>query len=129
MAARILIIEDDSASLELIKYMLEKAGYLVGSAMTGLDGVRAARKNDFDLVLCDLQLPEMSGFEVVSRLTKDPGWRAVPVIAVTAYSMPGDRSAALEAGFTEYLTKPIDPESFLQEIGRHIPQGLAPRGN
>jgi CheY-like chemotaxis protein len=123
MAARILIVEDDSASLELTKYLLEKAGYTVGSAMTGADGVRAALRNEFDLVLCDLQLPEFSGFEVIRRLRSNPAWRAVPVIAVSAYSMPDDRSAALAAGFAEFLTKPIDPESFLHDIALHLSPG------
>ncbi len=124
MPGRILVIEDDSASLELIKYLLEQTGYTVGTAMTGADGVKTALRGNFDLILCDLQLPEFSGFDLIRKLQSDPDWHAVPIVAVTAYSMPGDRDTAIAAGFTDYYTKPIDPESFLHDIAVHLPPGL-----
>ncbi len=124
MAARILIVEDDSASLELIKYLLEQTGYTVGTAMTGTDGAKAALQGNFDLILCDLQLPEFSGFDLIRKLQTDPDWHAVPIVAVTAYSMPGDRDTAIAAGFADYYTKPIDPESFLRDIAAHLPPRL-----
>lgn len=122
MAGRILVIEDDPASLELLKYLLERAGYSVRSAPDGATGLRAALEYSFDLILCDLQMPELTGFEVIARLRSSPDWRPVPMIAVTAYSMPGDRESVMAAGFTEYMTKPIDPDNFLADIDRWLAQ-------
>lgn len=114
------MIEDDPASLDLLRYLLESAGYEVRTAGDGVAGLRAALENEHELILCDLQMPELSGYEVIDRLRNDPRGRAVPVIAVTAYSMPGDRDAALAAGFSEYLTKPVDPESFVGTINQFL---------
>lgn len=120
MAGRILIIEDDPASLELLKYLLERAGHSVRSAPDGATGLRAALDNSFDLILCDLQLPKLTGYEVIVQLQSNPDWRSVPMIAVTAYSMPGDSESVMAAGFTEYMTKPIDPNCFLADIDRWL---------
>lgn len=124
MAARILIIEDDAASLELLTYILEQAGHLVRSAADGPSGLHAALEFQHDLVLCDLQLPGLSGYEIVGRLRSRSDWKPVPIVAVTAYSMPGDREAALAAGFSAYMTKPIDPHAFLQQVNEFLPPGL-----
>jgi CheY-like chemotaxis protein len=83
-------------------------------------GLRTALDNSFDLILCDLQMPELTGFEVIARLQSNPDWRPIPMIAVTAYSMPGDRESVIAAGFTEYMTKPIDPDTFLADIERWL---------
>jgi two-component system cell cycle response regulator DivK len=120
VAARILVIEDDPASLELLKYLLERAGHSVRGAADGAAGLRTALDNSFDLILCDLQMPELTGFEVIARLQSNPDWRPIPMIAVTAYSMPGDRESVIAAGFTEYMTKPIDPDTFLADIERWL---------
>jgi len=122
VAGRILVIEDDPASLELLKYLLERAGHSVRGAPDGATGLRAALEYSFDLILCDLQMPELTGFEVIARLRSSPDWRPVPMIAVTAYSMPGDRESVMAAGFTEYMTKPIDPDNFLADIDRWLAQ-------
>lgn len=120
MAGRILVIEDDPASLELLKYLLERAGHSVRGAPDGATGLRAALGNAFDLVLCDLQMPELTGYEVIARLQSNPDWQPVPMVAITAYSMPGDRESVMAAGFTEYMTKPIDPACFLADIDRWL---------
>jgi two-component system cell cycle response regulator DivK len=120
LAGRILVIEDDPASLELLKYLLERAGHSVRSAPDGATGLRAALGNSCDLILCDLQMPELTGYEVIAQLQSNPDWRPVPMIAVTAYSMPGDRESVMAAGFTEYMTKPIDPDCFLTDIDRWL---------
>lgn len=120
MAGRILVIEDDPASLELLKYLLERAGHAFRGAADGATGLRAALDNSCDLILCDLQLPELTGYEIIARLQSSPDWRPVPMIAVTAYSMPGDRESVMAAGFTEYMTKPINPDSFLTDIERWL---------
>jgi CheY-like chemotaxis protein len=124
MPAKILVIEDDPASLELLKYLLERAGHSVATAMDGAAGLNAALENEFDIVLCDLQLPELTGLEVAARLRATEAWRVVPLVAVTAYSMPGDRDTTIAAGFTEYLTKPIEPESILSKVNELLPPPL-----
>ncbi len=124
MPARILIIEDDSASRALVKYLLETAGYVTLDADDGGVGVQRILQANPDLVICDLQMPVMNGYEVVRYLREHPGWRRVPLIAVTAFSMAGDRETALKAGFDEHLTKPIDPETFVGQIEALLPTEL-----
>jgi two-component system cell cycle response regulator DivK len=124
MAALILIIEDDEASRDLVKYLLETAGYGALAVADGGNGLRMALENDPDLVICDLQMPVMDGYEVVAGLRGSPTWRRVPVIAVTAFSMAGDRGKALAAGFNEHLTKPITPETFVGQIEAFLPASL-----
>jgi CheY-like chemotaxis protein len=116
MPARILIVEDNKANLDLVKYLLEFAGYTTLVARNGEEGIRMARAERPDLVLSDLEMPVMDGYEMVRRLRGDPLTRTTMVIAVTASSMPGDRDAALAAGFDNYLSKPIDPVTFVQQV-------------
>lgn len=124
MTARILLIEDDYASRELVKYLLEARGYAVLVAEDGGAGARLALEANPDLVVCDLQMPVMNGYEVVRTLRESPAWHRVPMIAVTAFSMAGDRGTALAAGFDEHITKPITPETFVSEIEAYLPPGL-----
>src|SRR5688572_23482007 len=121
MPARILIIEDDPASRELAKYLLDAAGYITLGASDGGTGARLAIEDNPDLVLCDLHLPVMDGVDIVRQVKSDPRWRRVPVIALTASSMVGDREKTLAAGFDDYLSKPITPETFVQEIEAFLP--------
>ena len=116
MAARILIIEDNKTNLELVDYLLKASGYETLTARDGEEGLRTAREEHPDLVICDLQMPVMDGYEVVREMKKDPLLRSIPIIAVTALSMPGDRSNILAAGFDGYLSKPIDPETFVRSV-------------
>jgi two-component system, cell cycle response regulator DivK len=127
MAARILIIEDNKANLELAEYLLKASGYATLAARDGEEGVRAARKERPDLIICDLQMPIMDGYEVVRELKKDPQLRSIPVLAVTALSMPGDRNNVLSAGFDGYLSKPVDPETFARTVEDFLPAGLRAR--
>src|ERR1700722_7707961 len=120
MAARMLIIEDDPDSLELAAYLLESAGHTTFRAPDGETGMQVALQESPDLVICDLQIPRMDGHAVVQALRANPKWRRVPVIAVTALSMPGDREMTLAAGFDGFLTKPITPETFVQQIERFL---------
>ena len=114
--ARILVIEDDDASRQLLTYLLEAAGHEVLAAENGAVGLAMALAESPDIVLCDLQMPMMNGYEVASNLRASPRWRVVPLVAVTAFSMPGEREKALEVGFNEHLSKPITPENFVQQI-------------
>lgn len=124
MGARILIIEDDPASRELVKYLLESAGHTVLLATEGGTGVRLAIDAQPDLIVCDLQMPVMSGYQVVQTLLEYPQWRKVPIIAVTAFSMPGDREKTLVAGFDEHISKPIAPQNFVAQIEAFLPDSL-----
>jgi CheY-like chemotaxis protein len=116
MAARILIVEDNKANLDLVKYLLECSGYTTFVARDGEEGIRMAQAQGPDLVLCDLAMPVMDGYDMVKRLRHDPLLRTTTVIAITAFSMPGDRDIAIAAGFDGYLPKPIDPQTFVQQV-------------
>lgn len=120
MPLRILVIEDNPDNLALAVYLLRAAGFETIEASDGAQGVRAAREAVPDLIVCDLQMPVLNGFEVLQHLRVDPMTRTIPVVAVTAFSMPGDRAKAEAAGFDGYLSKPIDPERFAQQIEVHF---------
>jgi two-component system cell cycle response regulator len=136
LGARILIIEDNPANLELMTYLLSAFGHSIRSAEDGQSGLKAARSERPDLILCDVQLPDMDGREVARWLKSDARLRTVPLLAVTALAMVGDRDRLLAAGFDGYLAKPIDPETFVGQIevflqpGQHTtapaPAGVAP---
>ncbi|MES2634620.1 MAG: response regulator [Pseudomonadota bacterium] len=115
-AHHILIIEDNSANLELAQYLLETHGFTCESAMDGASALRCASARVPDLVLCDLQLPDIDGFEVLRSLRAMPSMQDVPVVAVTAYAMVGDRERVLGAGFDGYIAKPLDPTKFVGQV-------------
>ena len=114
--ARILIIEDNPANVELMAFLLTAYGHTPVSAPDGARGVAAARAERPDLVACDVNLPGMNGFEVLASLKAEPGLKSVPVLAVTALAMAGDREKVLAAGFDGYISKPIEPDSFVAEL-------------
>ena len=116
MPARILIAEDNRPSLELFEYLLQARGYATTSASDGGKALRLARQMHPDLIVCDLQMPVLNGYEILAALRQDPVFAAIPIIAVTAFSMLGDREKALSAGFTSHISKPIDPETFVGQI-------------
>ena len=116
MRARILVIEDNPANLELMRYLLQSFGHMVLTAPDGEAGVAMVRKERPDLVLCDVQLPKLDGTGVARAVRGDPELCDIPLIAVTAFAMVGDRDKMLQAGFDGYLPKPITPETFLDEI-------------
>lgn len=124
MTARIAIIEDNQANLELVKYLLECSGYAVSVARDGRQGVALVTQIRPDLVICDLQMPALDGYEVLKLLRQDPALAQVPVIAVTAFSMPNDRQKVLTAGFDGYISKPIEPETFVSQVGAFLPDTL-----
>ncbi|MFI5386950.1 MAG: response regulator [Fimbriimonadales bacterium] len=116
MPARILLIEDNPENLELMSYLLGAFAYVPRTAMDGAAGLEAARAEAFDLIICDVHLPVIDGYEVARRLKADPTLRPVPLIAVTALAMVGDREKVLAAGFDNYIPKPIDPEAFVGQV-------------
>ena len=120
MAARILLIEDNLTNLELMVYLLKAFGYSPVCARDGEAGLALAQSESFTLIVSDIQMPLMDGFEVARRLKTDPGTSDIPLIAVTALAMVGDRDRILAAGFAGYIAKPIDPESFVAQVERFI---------
>jgi len=114
--ARILIIEDNPANIELMSFLLGAYGHTPLSAADGARGVAAARSELPDLIACDVNLPGMDGFQVLAALKGEPALAGVPILAVTALAMAGDREKVLAAGFDGYISKPIEPESFVAEL-------------
>jgi CheY-like chemotaxis protein len=123
-AARILVIEDNEESLELASYLLTAAGYSVLCARDGVEGVASALRERPNLVLCDLQMPRLDGYGVLEQLREHPHTRSIPVVAVTAQSMTGDRDRAIAAGFDGWQSKPIDPQAFVALIEAFLPEIL-----
>ena len=121
MPTSILIIEDNPANMELMVYLLGAYGYLVTSEYDGAAGIETAQRSPPDLVVCDVHLPKMDGYEIVRRIKGDPALNGIPVIAVTALAMVGDREKLLNAGFDGYIGKPIDPETFISQIEKFLP--------
>jgi two-component system cell cycle response regulator len=116
MAARILIIEDNQANLALMTYLLQAFGHTVFTAMDGEAGIVTADRERPDLIICDVHLPKIDGYEVARWLKCHTLLATIPLVAVTALAMVGDRDKVLAAGFDGYLSKPIVPESFVQEV-------------
>ena len=115
---RILVAEDRPASLELIRMVLESAGYEVIEAVDGQEAVEKASADPVDLILLDLQMPKLDGFGVVTHLRRDPRFQRTPIVALTASAMHGDRERALAAGFSSYITKPVDVTALRSEMER-----------
>lgn len=106
--SRVLVIEDNPLSRELVSAVLESLGCDVVTAGSAEEGLELAQSLELDLILLDLRLPGMSGYEAIRMIRDHPVLRSVPVVAVTAQAMQGDEASALRAGFDAYLTKPID---------------------
>lgn len=115
---RILVAEDRPASLELIRTILESAGYQVIEAADGQEALEKASRNAIDLVLLDLQMPKLDGFGVLKQLRSDSSFRHTPILALTASAMESDRDRALAAGFSGYITKPVDIRFLRSEMER-----------
>jgi len=114
--ARILVVEDNPKNLKLVRDVLRHFGYDVFEATTGEDGVRMAREISPDLILMDLQLPDIDGTEALRRIRTEVPSRPVPVVAVTAFAMPEDRRRAFDSGFDGYVEKPISVRSLPQQV-------------
>ena len=122
MGKTILLIEDNEHNRYLATYMLDRRGFRVVSASNGAEGIALARAEAPALVLLDIQLPGMNGYDVARALRHHAGLQQVPIIAVTSCAMAGDREKALEAGCTGYIEKPIDPGTFVMDIEAFLPQ-------
>src|SRR5262245_5613680 len=120
MIAKILLVEDNEQNRYLTTFLLEKAGYEVIHAHTGKEALRLADEEKPDLVLMDIQMPEMDGYEAARQIRDTPGLEEMPVVAVTSYAMVGDREKAMKLGFVGYIEKPIATDTFVAEIGQFI---------
>lgn len=115
---RILIVDDKATSRELLRTVLETQGYTVIEAEDGEEALQKARTNNPDLIILDLRMPVRNGYEVLSELRQDANYVTLPIIALTASAMQGDREEAMAGGFTGYLTKPVSLARLRKEIQR-----------
>lgn len=123
----ILVVEDNPDNMYVLDHLLTRKGYVVRQAVRGEDALAQIQQHRPGLVLMDMQMPGMDGYAVVRELRRDPNLSALPVIAVTAHSMPGDREQTLAAGCTDYVAKPINPREMLKLVEYYLEGGN--RGN
>lgn len=124
MRTRILVIEDNPANLELMRYLLEAFGYRALTATSGAEGIAVALRERPSLIVCDVQMPGLDGYETLRELRGHAVLAKIPVVAVTALAMVGDREKILAAGFAGYLAKPIEPDSFVTSVTAWLPPEL-----
>ena len=116
----VLVIEDNEANLYLIRFMLKQNDLEVISTSKGIKGVEIALKEQPDLIIMDIQLPDINGLEATRRIRKDEKGKDLKIVALTSYAMAGDREKALQAGCTGYMEKPINPELFIKELKKYL---------
>jgi len=113
---RILIVEDNMDTYELVHFILEKNGFETFLAVNGRDGVNAALKQRPNLIIMDMSMPEMDGWTATALIKKNEMTSSIPLIALTAHALPGDRQRAMDAGCDEYITKPMDLDELVEAI-------------
>ena len=118
---RILVVEDQEDNRTILRDLLTHAGFTVLEAVTGEEGVRAAEAHRPDLILMDIQLPVVDGYEATRRIKARPELRAIPVVAVTSYALSGDEAEARAAGCDGYVTKPFSPRQLLATVRGYLP--------
>ncbi|HEX6289158.1 MAG TPA: response regulator [Herpetosiphonaceae bacterium] len=121
--ATILVVEDNPDNMYVLDHLLTRKGYTVQQAVGGEEALEQIRRHQPALVLMDMQMPGMDGYTVVRELRRQPELVGLPVIAVTASSMPGDREQTLAAGCTDYVAKPINPRELMQLIEHYLRGG------
>jgi CheY-like chemotaxis protein len=120
MKKRILVVEDNEQNLYLATFLLEKNGHEVITAKDGLEAIEKAKMEKPDLILMDIQLPEMNGYQATKRIKSTPEISHIPIVAVTSYAMLGDREKALAIGCVGYIEKPFAPETFVSEVEKYL---------
>jgi CheY-like chemotaxis protein len=121
---RVLVVDDNRENVELLVFLLRVFGHEPIAASSGAVAVEIAAREPIDVVLLDIQMPEMNGLETARALQALPSMADVPLVAVTAIAMPGDRELILDAGFTGYIAKPIDVDRLPGQIATFLPPGL-----
>ncbi len=122
MSKTVLIVEDNELNMKLFNDLLEGHGYVTVGTRNGVEAMELARKHKPDLILMDIQLPEVSGLDVTRWLKADPELKSIPVIAVTAFAMKGDEERIREGGCEAYLSKPISVAKFLETVRQFLPE-------
>jgi two-component system, cell cycle response regulator DivK len=122
MSKRILVIEDNEQNMYLTTFLLKSHGHQVLQAWDGRQGIDMAASSRPDLIVLDIQLPGMDGYQVARAIKGNPDLAGIPIVAVTSYAMAGDRENILEAGSDGYIEKPINPETFLGQIEKFLNQ-------
>lgn len=121
MKTKVLIIEDNPQNLYLIEFLLKSAGIASISAENGQTGLDMAHHEQPDLILMDIQMPKMDGYEATRLLKSNPETSHIPIVGVSSYAMPSSRQAALAIGMAEYIEKPLVPETFLARLKPFLP--------
>jgi two-component system cell cycle response regulator DivK len=123
MKKRILVVEDHEENRRIVGYLLASAGIEMIEAVSGEEGVAAAERERPDLILMDIQLPGLDGYEATRRIKANPALRHIPIIVVTSYALSGDDVKAFQAGCDAYVTKPFVPRELLAKIREYLPAG------
>ncbi|MCF3650986.1 response regulator [Synoicihabitans lomoniglobus] len=118
----ILVVEDNETNLYLVRFLLEQAGMTVTHVENGLECLAAVASQEPDLILMDLLMPVMDGFETAQRLQRDEKTRSIPIIASSAYAQRDHQQRAMESGFCHYIAKPFDPMTFVDTVRRYLPE-------
>ena len=121
MSSRILVIEDQEDNRRIVRDLLARAGYEVLEAVSGDSGVAMAESQRPDLILMDIQLPGLDGYQATRRIKANPELRQIPIIAVTSYALSGDDAKALQAGCDAYLSKPVSPRALMAKVREYLP--------
>jgi CheY-like chemotaxis protein len=120
-AARVLVVEDNDMNMQLVEYLLEEGGYQIIKAASGEEALSIARgEEQVDLILMDIHLPGIDGLSVVHEMKSDSRISSIPILALTAHAMRGDKDRFLEAGCDGYISKPIDVKTFLTSIRQYL---------
>jgi len=117
---KILVVDDDKKNRYLISFLLEKNGFEIITATNGLEGIEAAKKQQVDLIIMDIKMPKMNGYEATKRIRRLKKYKSIPIIALTSYAMMEDKEKAMKAGCTGYISKPITSETFTEEIKKFL---------
>jgi two-component system, cell cycle response regulator DivK len=121
MSRRILVVEDQEDNRQILRDLLANAGYDMIEAEDGMQAIAAASRHRPDLILMDIQLPTLDGYEATRRIKADPALTAIPIIVVTSYALSGDEDKAREAGCDAYVAKPYSPRALLAKIREYLP--------
>jgi len=121
VSKRILVVEDQEDNRRILRDLLTNAGYEIIEAEDGKEALAVAARERPDLILMDIQLPLLDGYEVTRRIKADPALRAIPIIAITSYALSGDETKARAAGCDAYVTKPYSPRALLAKIREYVP--------
>ena len=116
MERKALVVEDNANNRYLLTLLLKHAGVAVVVAENGRSALEVARRERPDVILLDIQMPEMDGYEVAAHLKRDADLARIPIVGVSSFAMPGDREKAIRMGFAGYLEKPVDPERFAETV-------------